>query len=294
MPIWHKKYKRGGVLILGVDLGNWNVKTSEEDIFPSRYTIVENILGATGDVLEYEGIKYYMRDGKLENNYDKANKETNLMLFLYSLALQNDKYFKAVVGLPALAYKANRDTFKDNTIINKEPKKIIIEDLIVFPEGAGAYFSLKNRPKNAVIIDIGGGTINIVSFKNGKLDSCTTIGKGMIELYNQVRDYLNATYTLKLELEDIEIIMREGLKVDNEEISFTFIKPIIDSFIKDLMNELRNFPIRTSKVLLSGGGSKLLKAPLSKIPGLEVIEDYLFSNSKGFKKVGESKWKEWE
>ena len=39
------------------------------------------------------------------------------------------------------------------------------------------------------------------------------------------------------------------------------------------MNELRNFPIRTSKVLLSGGGSKLLKAPLSKIPGLEVIED---------------------
>lgn len=287
-------------MILGVDLGNWSVKTSEGDIFPSRYTIVENILGATGDVLEYEGVKYYMREGKLENNYDKANKETNLILFLYSLALQKDRYFKAVVGLPALAYKANRDVFKDKLLnqkihdltINKQPKKIIIEDLIVFPEGAGAYFNLRNRPKNCVIIDVGGGTINIVSFKNGKLDTCTTIGKGMIQLYNQVRDYLNSTYTLKLELEDIEIIMREGLKVDNEEISFAFIKPIIDSFVSDLMNELRNFPIRTSKVLLTGGGSKLLKVPLSIIPGLEVIEDYLFSNSKGFKKVGESKWKE--
>ena len=287
-------------MILGVDLGNWNVKTSEENIISSRYTIVENILGANGDVLEYEGIKYYMKEGKLENNYDKANKKTNLILFLYSLALQKDRYFKVVVGLPALAYKTNREYFKDkllnqkihDVVINKEHKKIIIEDLIVFPEGAGAYFSLRNRPKNCVIIDIGGGTINIVNFKNGKLDTCTTIGKGMIQLYNQIRDYLNATYTLKLELEDIEVIMREGLKVDNEEISFTFIKPIINSFIVDLMNELRNFPIRTSKVLLTGGGSKLLKTPLSVIPGLEVIEEYMFSNVKGFKRVGESKWKE--
>lgn len=287
-------------MILGVDLGNWNVNTSEGYIFPARYTLVENLLGANGDVLEYEGTKYYMREGRLENNYDKANKETNIILFLYALALQNDRYFKVVVGLPALTYKTSRDTFKENLLENKVyhlklngiDKTIIIEDLIVFPEGAGAYYSLNQRPKNSVIIDIGGGTTNIVSFKNGKLDKCTTLGKGMIELYNNVREYLNSIYTLKLELEDIEVIMREGLRVDGDEISFAFIKPIIDSFVNDLMNELRNYPIRTSKVLLTGGGSKLLKGPLSKIPGLEVIDDYLFSNAKGFKKVGETKWKE--
>ena len=287
-------------MILGVDLGNWNIKTSERNVFPSRYTTVENLLGATGDVLEYEGNKYYIREGKLENNYDKANKETNIILFLYALALQKERYFKVVVGLPALTYKTSRDTFKEKLLENKVyklkingiEKTIIIEDLIVFPEGAGAYYSLSQRTKNAVIVDIGGGTTNIVSFKSGKLDKCTTLGKGMIEIYNNVREYLNSTYTLKLELEDIEIIMREGLRVDGDEISFTFIKPIIDSFVKDLMNELRNYPIRTSKVLLTGGGSKLLKGPLSKIPGLEVIDDYLFSNVKGFKKVGEAKWRE--
>lgn len=287
-------------MILGVDLGNWNIKTSEWNVFPSRYTTIENLLGATGDVLEYEGTKYYIREGKLENNYDKANKETNIILFLYALALQKERYFKVVVGLPALTYKTSRDTFKEKLLENKVyklkingiEKTIIIEDLIVFPEGAGAYYSLSQRTKNAVIVDIGGGTTNIVSFKNGKLDKCTTLGKGMIELYNNVREYLNSTYTLKLELEDIEVIMREGLRVDGNEISFAFIKPIIDSFVKDLMNELRNYPIRTSKVLLTGGGSKLLKGPLSKIPGLEVIDDYLFSNAKGFKKVGEAKWKE--
>ena len=290
-------------MLLGVDLGNWNVKTSEGDIFPSRYTVIENILGATGDVLEYEGIKYYIKEGKLENNYDKANKETNIILFLYSLAIQKNSYFKVVVGLPVLAYKNSKETFRDKLmenkiyklILNGKEKTIVIEDIIVFPEGAGAYFNINNRAKNAVIIDIGGGTTNIVSFKNGKLDKCTTIAKGMIELYNRIRDYLNSKYTLKLELEDIENLLKEGLKVDGKEVSWSFIKSITDNFISDLMNELRNFEIRTSTVYLTGGGTKLLKAPLkNKIPGLVLVEDYLYANAKGFRNVGVAKWKERE
>lgn len=290
-------------MILGVDLGNWNVKTSEGDIFPSRYTATENILGATGDVLEYEGIKYYIKEGKLENNYDKANKETNIILFLYSLAIQRDRYFKVVVGLPVLAYKNSKETFRDKLLENKiyklnlngKEKTIVIEEVIVFPEGVGAYFNIKNRAKNAVIMDIGGGTTNIVSFKNGKLDKCTTIAKGMIELYNRIRDYLNSKYTLKLELEDIESILKEGLKVDGEEVNWSFIKLITDNFTSDLMNELRNFEIRTSTVYLNGGGSKLLKTTLkNKIPGLFLVEDYLFANAKGFKDVGVARWKERE
>lgn len=290
-------------MILGVDLGNWNVKTSEGDIFPSRYTVIENILGATGDVLEYEGIKYYIKEGKLENNYDKANKETNIILFLYSLAIQRDMYFKVVVGLPVLAYKNNKDTFRDKLLENKiyklnlngKEKTIVIEAVIIFPEGAGAYFNIKNRAKNAVIIDIGGGTTNIVSFKNGKLDRCTTIAKGMIDLYNRIRDYINSKYTLKLELEDIENILKEGLKVDGEDVNWNFIKPITNNFTNDLMNELRNFAIRTSVVYLTGGGSKLLKAPLrNKISGLVLVEDYLFANARGFRNVGGAKWKERE
>lgn len=290
-------------MILSVDLGNWNVKTSEGNIFPSRYTVVENILGTTGDTLEYEGVKYYIGEGKLENNYDKANKETNVILFLYSLAIQKDTYFKVVVGLPMLAYKNNKDTFRDKLLENKVynlklngiGKTIIVEDLIVFPEGAGAYFNIPARTKNAVVIDIGGGTTNIVSFKNGKLDKCTTIAKGMIELYNRTREYLNSKYTLKLELEDIETLMKEGLKVDGEEVNWKFIKPIIDELTNEMMNELRTFDIRTSTVYLSGGGSKLLKSAFkNKIPGLNLIEDYLFANAKGFKSVGGLKWKERE
>ena len=290
-------------MILGVDLGNWNIKTSEGDIFPARYTVTENLLGATGDVFEYEGIKYYMKEGKLENNYDKANKETNLILFLYTLAKQKETYFKVVVGLPALTYKTNRDRFREKLLetkvykvkLNDREKTLIIEDLIVFPEGAGAYYSLNYRNKNCVIVDLGGGTTNIVSFKNGKLDKVTTLGKGMIQLYTSIRDYINSTYTLKLELEDIEPIMKDGLIVDGEDISWNFLKSIMDDFIKELMNELRNFDIRTSKVLLTGGGSKLFKASLkNRIKGLDVIEEYLFSNVIGYKKVGESKWKEWE
>ncbi|EOR27399.1 StbA family protein [Clostridium sartagoforme AAU1] len=287
-------------MVIGVDLGNWNVKTSEGNIFPSRYTTMESLLEAGGDILEYKSIKYYLKEGRLENDYDKANKSTNEILLIYALAIQNTNYFKAVVGLPALSYKNNRDKFKDTLLkmkihdvkLNGVNKKIIIDDILVFPEGAGAYFSLNNRPKNAVVIDIGGGTTNIVNFKNGKLESCTTLPKGMIELYNRIRHHINSTYTLKLELEDIEVILREGLTVDGEGIDFNFMKTIVEEFIEELMNELRNFPIRTSKVLLSGGGVKLLKNSLSnKIKGLEVIDNYLFANANGFKNVGVSKWK---
>ncbi|GAA0825174.1 ParM/StbA family protein [Clostridium tertium] len=290
-------------MILGVDLGNWNVKTSEGDIFPARYSIAENILGASGDVLEYEGLKYYIKEGKLENNYDKANKETNIILFLYSLAIQKENHFKIIVGLPVLAYKNNKEVFREKLLNNKvynlklngEEKTIIIEDIIVFPEGAGAYFNIKSRSKNAVIIDIGGGTTNIVSFKNGKLDKCTTIAKGMIELYNRIRDYLNSKYNLKLELEDIESILKEGLRVDGEDVNWSFIKSITDNFINDLMNELRNFEIRINTVYLTGGGTKLLKLPLkNKIPGLILLDDYMFSNVNGFRNVGVAKWKERE
>lgn len=290
-------------MVVGIDLGNWNVKTSEGDIFPSRYTAVENILGSTGDVFEYEGIKYYIKEGKLENNYDKANKETNLILFLYALAVQKSNCFKVVVGLPVLAYKNNKDMFKNKLLDNKVynlklngiKKTVVIEDLIVFPEGAGAYFSIPNRSKNSVVIDIGGGTVNIVGFKNGKLDKCTTIGKGMIEFYNRIRDYLNSKYTLKLELEDIEVILKEGLRVEGEEVKWSFVREITDYFISGLMNELRNYDIKTSTIYLTGGGSKLLRGSLTKeIKGLIILEDYLFANAKGFKNVGVSKWKEKE
>lgn len=285
----------------GIDLGNWNVKTSDGDIFPSRYSTTENLLGATGDVFEYQGQKYFMSEGNFENNYDKASKETNLILFLYALARCERTSFKVVVGLPVSSYKTNRERFKEQLLENKVHKVIlnglektlIIEELIVFPEGAGAYYTVKDRPKNAVVIDIGGGTTNIVSFKDGKLDKCTTLPKGMIELYNRIREHINSTYTLKLELEDIESVMREGLMVDGESINFKFLKVLIDEFTGQLMNEIRNYEIRTSKVFLVGGGSRLLKGALSKrIIGLQVIEDYLFANAKGFERVGISKWKD--
>lgn len=288
---------------IGIDLGNWNVKTSTGDIFSSRYTTVENLLGSNADIFEYEGIKYYMCEGQLENNYDKASKETNIILLLYALALQKENHFRVVVGLPISSYKANRDKFREklleskvhNIKLNGRAKTIVIEDVIVFPEGAGAYYSIQNRSKNAIIIDVGGGTTNIAGFKNCKLDKSTTLGKGMIELYSRIREYLNSTYTLKLELEDIEGIMRDGLKVDGEQISFNFLKDIVEEFTKQLMNELRNFDIRTAEVYLVGGGTKLLKGVLTnKIKGLKIIEDYLFSNAKGFKKIGDKKWKESE
>lgn len=60
------------------------------------------------------------------------------------------------------------------------------------------------------------------------------------------------------------------------------------------MNELNlNYPIRTHNSILTGGGSFLLYTVLKKrIENLVRIDNYLFANALGFRKVGLSLWKD--
>lgn len=287
---------------LGIDLGNYNVKTSSEVIFSSRVTTKENLLD-NSKVLVLNGIKYFVGSGELEINLNKSSKENTLAL-LYAAILEStkDTVVNIVVGLPISQFKENKDVFKANLIQSKfinlsycgEPRAVILNNLEVFPEGMGAYLSLKNRPRNCIIVDIGGRTTNIIEIKNNKYFKGVSLVQGMINLYSNIKDQLNSKYTLNLGIEDIETALKEGLYVDGEKVDMSFMKSDIKNMIDALMNELNlNYPIRTTEVLLSGGGAFLLNNILTKKIGrLTLVDDYLFSNAKGFKKVGANLWKE--
>lgn len=289
---------------LGIDLGNYNIKTSSEVIFSSRVTTKENLL-ENSKVLVLNGIKYFIGTGELEINLNKSSKENTLAL-LYAAIVEstNDTVVNIVVGLPVSQFKENKDTFKANLTLSKfislsygnEPRNIILNNLEIFPEGMGTYLSLTNRPKNCVIIDIGGRTTNIIEVKNGKYFNGISLALGMINLYSNIKDYLNSRFTLDLKLEDIEAVLKEGLYIDGEKVDMTFVKSYFKNMVDVLMNELNlNYPIRTTEVLLSGGGAYLLNNILSKkISRLTIVDDYLFSNAKGFKKVGVNLWREEE
>ena len=51
------------------------------------------------------------------------------------------------------------------------------------------------------------------------------------------------------------------------------------------------FNARTEKIVLVGGGAKLFsKAFMNRYSNCSIAEDPIYSNAKGFKKVGEKLW----
>lgn len=290
--------------ILGIDIGNYNVKTSTGQIFNARYSTKDDLLEKHLG-LEINGFNYNIGAGSFETKLNKSEKQ-NILPLLYTAILRstNDSLVNIVLGLPIAQYKQNKENFKSTISTRRmvsvkykgENKSIIIDNIEVFPEGAGAYYSMDYKPDNCIVLDIGGRTTNIINFENKKIVKSDSKALGMINLYADIRDTINSKYSLDLKIEQIENILRNGLWVDGEKIDVTFIKVIIQELLDELMNELNlNYPIRTQEVFLSGGGSFLLYGALQKrMNRVTRLENYLFANAIGFKKVGDSLWKEEE
>lgn len=289
---------------LGIDIGNYNVKTSIGQIFDARYSTKDDLLeDNTG--IEINGVNYNIGSGTFETKLNKSEKQ-NILPLLYTAILRSttDPVVNIVLGLPIGQYKENKEKFKNTISIKKMVevrykginKSIIIDNIEVFPEGAGAYYSLDDKPINCIVLDIGGRTTNIVNFENKKIAKFDSKALGMINLYSDIRDNINSKYSLDIKIEQIENILKNGLWVDGEKTDMNFVKPIIRELLDELMNELNlNYPIRTQEVLLTGGGSVFLYGALQKrLNRVKRLENYLFANAIGFKKVGDSLWKEEE
>jgi plasmid segregation protein ParM len=292
---------------LGIDVGNYNLHVASSNgniVMPAMYTTKENLIDK-GESIEINGVTYYLCSGSLEIKLNKVEKKSILPLIYAGIIKSTlDPVVNIIVGLPCSQYKMNKDVMKQNIISNKVinikykgvERTIVIENCEVFPEGAGSYYSLEDKPQNCIIVDIGGKTINMVQIEKGKVTNPNTKPLGMINLYSDIRDYLNSKYTLDLKIEQIEDVLKEGLWVEAEKVDMSFIKPIISDFINELMNELElKYPIRTQEVLLTGGGAFLLYGVLQrKITRIRRLENYLTANAEGFRKVGLNLWKEEE
>lgn len=292
----------------GIDLGNYNVKTSERDIitakpviFKAKYSTKEKIMD-NNNCLQLNGKHYYIEDGELETNLNKS-KKLNILPLLYTAIIRSTRDIdnNVVLGLPVSQFKANKDSLKkyilDNGSVqckyNGEQREIRINNVEIFPECAGAYFSIKDKPADCILVDIGGRTTNICLFEDGKLTKkYISIPAGMINIYDDIAEYLNTKFTLDIKMEQIESILKKGLFVDGMKIDFSFIKPIINEYFDIVINELNlNYPVRTHRIFLSGGGSLIVGGSLKKrLKGAQILENTLLANAIGFKKVGDQLW----
>ncbi|KAI3350845.1 ParM/StbA family protein [Clostridium botulinum] len=294
-------------MLIGVDLGNFGVNTSENDFFYSRISDISNF--SEENKINYEGIDLYIGDGEFSTDWNKSQKENTLPLLFSALARSsNENFFQIVLGLPIQQFKNNKEDFKkyieDNrgkTVIYKGIKReIIISDVLVAPEGAAAYYNLTIEQKKMIgnkpliIVDIGGRTTDVCLFEDKKIRFVKTIPVGMLNVYKDIIDNVNTTYTEDYKLEDGELILREGLFLRGKQQDITFIKPILQRHFNSIYKDLQ-FNFNTSKgyVLLTGGGGITFKQAFkNRLENLIISNDPVFDNAKGFKRLGESIWQE--
>ncbi len=279
-------------MILAVDLGNYNIKTSEGVIFESRYQEVEKE-DFDNELVEI-GNKYYkMEVGEFENEFNKAKKNylPNLLYAISKSFDENEIEIDLVLGVPAsnlgITSEIKNDIEHKSFMFNVfgVDKKIKINRVATVAEGLSSFYTLKKeeRVKDLVIIDIGGRTFNICSFSKGKTLLKFTQPGGMLDLYSIVQENYNKFGNNANIEEIIRLIENETINCEEEKIKF----------VKEQINKikLKISNLNTFKIYVTGGGSLELQQALRNTLGeINYIPDTIFSNVKGNKIIAELKW----
>lgn len=292
-------------MIIGIDLGNYAVKTSTGVHFLSKF-IESN--GFYGNEIIYDGKAIVVGEGEFQTDYKKSMKENTLPLLYSALALssKDEQCFQVVLGLPIQQYKNNKSELiklveenRAKTVeVNGKKREVFITDITIAPEGASAYYNLpkelkrKIGKKQLVVVDIGGRTTDVCLFKDKKIKQYTTIPGGMLNIYGNIVYTINEIYSQNFDLEDGEEVLRDGLFLDGEYKDISFVKSILKKQFDSIFKELQlNFNVDKGYLLLTGGGATTFKKPFNKrLNNVIVSEDNIFDNVKGFKRVGEQLW----
>lgn len=297
---------------IGIDLGNCNLKTSKKIIVPALITRGGNYLISTGFEINFNGELFIIGEGDYDTNLNKLSKENLLPMLCLAAGLSTkEEFIRVVLGLPINQYRSNKnkmlEIIEENKILNFKlnglDRCICIEEASIFPEGVATYYSLDIEKRKSlvdqdlIILDIGGRTTDIALLKSGKKRSVaksTSLDVGMINIYSDMINEINSLYTLGLNIEDAEGILKNGLEVDGEKQDTSFIKNIVKNNIEKVFKELNiSYPVRTSPLIVTGGGGKsFFKSLKKRYPTAQLVEDNLFSNAIGYKRVGDKLWQD--
>jgi plasmid segregation protein ParM len=296
---------------IGVDLGTYEVKTSEEKRFLSQ--ISESPKFNEVNRIEIDDKVYYVGEGDFSTDWDKSLKENTIPLLYAALVKSSsESVFQVVAGLPIQQYKANKDMLKkfieENRIrivtYKNVKRKVVISDFEVAPEGASTYYNLskeireKINKKPLIIVDIGGRTSDICYFQDKVIKDVKTIKVGMLDIYEDIIDYANSNFPSESEglvLEDGEDILKNGLFLKGVMKDNSFLRGILKTHFDKIYKDLQlKFPIAKGFVYLTGGGSiNFRQAFLNRLPNNTIFSnDPIFDNAKGYKKLADSLFKD--
>lgn len=281
--------------ILAVDLGNYNINTSEGVMFPATFTVgeVENPIGE--EIVTIGEENYCMAKEcafDYEFNKNKKNYKPNLFYAIHKSIEETE--IDLVLGIPvenfgvATDFKADLEGKEFEFKVNGEDKKVKINRVAVVGEGISSYYMLskeQRQDKDIMIIDIGGRTINVVTFRNGRLEYKKQINMGMINHYEDVKTRHNSSKGDNLETEQMYSYINKGMvEVDHQDEV---------NFVNKMFNAIT--PIANKDfydVYYTGGGSLTLEKTLKEIYSKgTLMENPLYTNVNGNKRIAVAQWR---
>lgn len=289
-------------MILGIDLGSNVTKNSKRIIIESKVSKVESL--SKSDVLIIDGTTYFLGEGDYDTTYRKVEKENLMQLLFGSLALTTiDTFNYLACGLPISQYKEDKSELQHKILSNREKyisinnieKKIVIEDVEVFPEGIAAM----DNEFEGIVVDIGGRTTDtcLIERVNGKrkVVNAQSIPTGVQNLYSDFIKVINNKKGLDLKDKDAERILKNGLRIYGEHVDITFAIDVFKEFVEGLKNKLQiEYSLKTYDLALLGGGGELLYNSIKKrIPNAFLVEDSFYANAIAYEQLGRGIW-EWK
>lgn len=329
---------------LGIDMGNKNLKVysgekpheipiafREQD----QYWYENEPVGDNMEKVKYKG-RYFLvgvqgRSGLPQNKGDRGVRETANMFKLVGLArelrLRNETKgeFYVVTGTPLNDYESNKNDYldlmlsKDEEIeeiqLNGKKYEILVSKADITKQAAIVAPTLENwKNGHLLLIDLGGGTLDIAYFTRGTQERYLTIDFPLNELLEQLGNVLNG-YGLGLPRPDEldsgflltmeEVILDgnylgvESIVVDNKEINLqdfcnTWLQSRINSVIEDVKTRLNlsDTIAKNVRVHYLGGGAKLLRTQLIEnqtFGNKEVTSDPHFANVKAYSILANNK-----
>jgi PRTRC genetic system protein D len=260
------------------------------------------------------------RGGQATNDRARFTREYNPLLTIAGLARLivkeqlPHKVDTLVVGLPVNYFKTYQaeitetlrgehpiTLFRENGMILRE-LKLVVEEVMVIPQGYGAYLSWalnENGSKNAdrlvptAVIDGGESTCDIVAAEGRYLDSLSkSIPSALDEVYHEMERQVDEQTGTFVSRTQIEAYIRQNKtmpagdrRLDMNEMRRKIIAQKAEEIVNRILTTVR--PIQPEHVLVCGGsGLELFEAIKKVLPMAEKLEPMVFANAMGYFRYG--------
>ena len=309
--------------VISIDTGNAYIKTPTEK-FPAGYANEGNRPSKfqQADTILYDGSYYKLTNTRVPYHRDKTTDEDYYILSLFAIGKELAKddnipkdgntviHLDLVMGLPPKhfneppehphnQFETLRDAYRDYFLkesqevvfyYNDIHYRIVVDDVMIFPQGYAAVFHLLMKIKKNIIyiIDIGGHTTDIYLLDSGEIDPTFTqsMTMGTNILFKNIRNRIKEITGIKLHDSQIfnALIGSDDLPIEIRK----KIDAIAEKYATTVIEELQEgeMQLKYSQLIFSGGGSLLLKKYFTDlVPKDTIFIDDLCANAKGYKYI---------